>query len=170
MQRAGNMSIVFCLLLNRVHFVRDKGLTTASLSRTRASLCEILAIRTMRDYGDHLLDLALVATTSWPVYAGADPDVLARAQEDNDNLEDRVGNAIEMAILSKAKGFIKSTPCQKVIDAIWRFVVSVFFCQLYTNTLSVANVSIRPTVVTRFSRMYVFVLASLVLLFMNHRV
>lgn len=113
------MSIVFCLLLNRVHFVRDKGLTTASLSRTRASLCEILAIRTMRDYGDHLLDLALVATTSWPVYAGADPDVLARAQEDNDNLEDRVGNAIEMAILSKAKGFIKSTPCQKVIDAIW---------------------------------------------------
>ncbi|KAI0057252.1 hypothetical protein BV25DRAFT_1920347 [Artomyces pyxidatus] len=118
-QRAGNMSIVFCLLLNRVHFIRDQGLTTQGLSRTRALLCELLAIRALRDYGDNLLDLALVATTSWPVYSGADPDVLAQAREDNDDLEDRVGNAIEMAIISKAKRFIKSNPCQKVIDAIW---------------------------------------------------
>lgn len=116
------MSIVFCLLLNRVHFIRDQGLTTVALSRTRATLCEILAIRCMRNYGDNLLDLALVATTSWPVFNGADPMVMAQAREDNDDLEDRVGNAIEMAIISRAKLFIKSDPCQKVIDAIWRYV------------------------------------------------
>lgn len=120
-QQSGNMSIVFCLLLNRVYFVRDQGLTTVSLSRTRATLCEILAIRCMREYADNLLDLALVATTSWPVFNGADPMVMAQARQDNDDLEDRVGNAIEMAIISRGKGFIKSDPCQKVIDAIWRY-------------------------------------------------
>ncbi|KAI0272571.1 hypothetical protein BC834DRAFT_353387 [Gloeopeniophorella convolvens] len=119
LQRQGNKSIVFCLLLNRVHFIRDDNLTSSALSRTRAHLCEILAIRSLREYGNNLLDLAVVATTSWPVYSGADPTLLSIAREENDDLEDRVGNAIEMAIISRAKRFIKSTPCQKVIDAIW---------------------------------------------------
>ncbi|KAH9040379.1 hypothetical protein EDB85DRAFT_2173174 [Lactarius pseudohatsudake] len=119
LQHHGNKSVVFCLLLNRVHFFRDDNLATTALSRTRAYLCEILAIRCLREYGDNLLDLAVVAVTSWPVYSGADPVVLNLAQQENDDLEDRVGNAIEMAIISKAKRFIKSTPCQKVINAIW---------------------------------------------------
>ncbi|KAH9169849.1 hypothetical protein EDB89DRAFT_1981646 [Lactarius sanguifluus] len=119
LQHHGNKSVVFCLLLNRVHFFRDDNLATTALSRTRAYLCEILAIRCLREYGDNLLDLAVVAVTSWPVYSGADPVVLNLAQQENDDLEDRVGNAIEMAIISKAKRFIKSTPCQKVINSIW---------------------------------------------------
>jgi hypothetical protein len=119
LQHRGNKSIVFCLLLNRVHFFRDDSLATAALSQTRAYLCEILAIRCLREYGDNLLDLAVVAVTSWPVYSGADPVVRNFVQEDDD-LDDRVGNAIEMAIISKAKRFLKSTPCQKVINAIWR--------------------------------------------------
>ncbi|KAI9458175.1 hypothetical protein BJY52DRAFT_1149869 [Lactarius psammicola] len=119
LQHRGNKSVVFCLLLNRVHFFRDDNLATTALSRTRAYLCEILAIRCLREYGDNLLDLAVVTVTSWPVYSGADPVTLNLAQQENDDLEDRVGNAIEMAIISKAKRFIKSTPCQKVINAIW---------------------------------------------------
>jgi hypothetical protein len=102
-----------------VHFFRDDNLATTALSRTRAYLCEILAIRCLREYGDNLLDLAVVSVTSWPVYSGADPAVLHLVQQE-DELDDRVGNAIEMAIISKAKRFIKSTPCQKVINAIWR--------------------------------------------------
>lgn len=111
---------MFCLLLNRVHFIRDDNLATSSLSRTRAHLCEILAIRCLREYGDSLLDLAAVAVTSWPVYSGADPVTLSLVREENEDLDDTVGNAIEMAIISKAKRFIKSTSCQKVINAIWR--------------------------------------------------
>ena len=119
-QRQGNMSVVFCLLLNRVYFFRDRHLTTSALSRTRADLCEILAIRALREHADNMLELALVLTTSWPVYSGAPSGLLARAREENDDdLEDRVGNAIEMAILGQAKRFIKSSPCQKVIDGIW---------------------------------------------------
>lgn len=120
LQDQGNKSIVFCLLLNRVHFIRDDNLATSALSSTRAHLCEILAIRCLREYGDNLLDLAAVAVTSWPVYSGADPVTLNLVQQENEDLEDRVGNAIEMAIISKAKRFIKSSACQKVINAIWR--------------------------------------------------
>jgi hypothetical protein len=123
-QRNGNKSVVFCFLINRIHFIRDQNLASRTLSRSRAELCEILAIRILRDYGNSVLDLTLTLTTSWPVYSGADPNIVALAREDRDDLEDRVGNAIEMAILSKAKRFIKSSSCQKVIDGIWRFVAS----------------------------------------------
>ncbi|KAI0351934.1 hypothetical protein OH77DRAFT_843965 [Trametes cingulata] len=120
LQHSGNLSVVFCLLLNRVYFFRDRHLTTASLSQTRADLCEILAIRALREHAENMLELALALTTSWSVYSGAPSALLQRAREENDDdLEDRVGNAIEMAILCQAKRFIKSSPCQKVIDGIW---------------------------------------------------
>ncbi|KAK0501531.1 hypothetical protein EDD18DRAFT_1143127 [Armillaria luteobubalina] len=119
LQHAGNMSIVFCLLLNRVHFIRDQSMATTSMSRTRAELCEILAIRTLRDYADNTLDLVHALSTSWSVYSGADREVMQFAREEREDLEERVGNAIEMAILGRAKRFIKSSSCQRVIDGIW---------------------------------------------------
>lgn len=71
-----------------------------------------------------MYSLALTLTTAWPVYGGADPAIIAQAkQERDDDLENHVGNAIEMAILGKAKKFIKSSACQKVINAIWSWVV-----------------------------------------------
>lgn len=119
-QKKGNMSVVFCCLLNRVHFLRDDNLATASLSNTRALLCEILATQLFKQYGNDVLALARVLTTIWPVYNGADPRLIERAREErDDDLDDRVGNAIELAILGKAKRFIKSSACQKVIDSIW---------------------------------------------------
>ena len=115
------MSVVFCLLLNRVYFARDRHLMPVALSHTRAELCEILATRALREHADNMLELALALTTAWPVYSGAPPALVAHAREEHDDdLEDRVGNAIEMAILGQAKRFIKSSPCQKVIDGIWR--------------------------------------------------
>jgi len=119
-QRRGNKAVVFCFLINRVRFIRDQNIMTSTLSRSRAALCEILAIRTMRHHADSMLDLALAITTSWPVYAGCDPEIMQEIRDErDDDVEERVGNAIEMAIISKGKSFIKSSPCQKVIDAIW---------------------------------------------------
>lgn len=102
--------------------MRDQNLLTSALSRSRAALCEIMAIRLLRLYGDNVLELAFVTTTSWKVYSGADEDLLKRTFEDLnvDDVEERVGNALEMAIISKAKRFIKSNACQRVIDSIWR--------------------------------------------------
>ncbi|CDO68198.1 hypothetical protein BN946_scf184938.g50 [Trametes cinnabarina] len=90
LQRQGNLSVVFCLLLNRVYFIRDRHLTTAALSQTRADLCEILAIRALREHAENMLELALALTTSWPVYSGAPNFLLERAREENDDdLEER---------------------------------------------------------------------------------
>lgn len=70
-----------------------------------------------------MLELALVLTTSWPVYSGADPLIMQRLREErDDDVEERVGNAIEIAIICQAKRFIKSSACQKVIDGIWVYV------------------------------------------------
>ncbi|KAF8630162.1 hypothetical protein AX15_003108 [Amanita polypyramis BW_CC] len=114
------MSVVFSCLLNRIYFLRDDNLATSALSRTRALLCEILAIQLLKQYGNDVLALARVLTTTWPVYNGADPDLITRAREERDgDLDDRVGNAIELAILGRAKRLIKSSACQKVIDSIW---------------------------------------------------
>ncbi|KZT06157.1 uncharacterized protein LAESUDRAFT_654224 [Laetiporus sulphureus 93-53] len=119
-QHSGNLSVVFCLLLNRVYFYRDNRIATAALSRTRAMLCEILAIRCLREHAHNMLELALAITTSWPVYSGAPPGLLERAREQrDDDLEERVGNAIELAILGQAKRFTSSSACQKVINGIW---------------------------------------------------
>ncbi|KAJ6610203.1 hypothetical protein B0H10DRAFT_2438133 [Mycena sp. CBHHK59/15] len=116
-----NLSIVFCLLLNRVHFIRDDNIATTAVSHSRACLCEILAIRTLRDYGNSMMDLSVILTTSWPVYSGAGREVLAHGRQEfvDFDEEERVGNAIEIAIVGKAKRFIKSSSCQKVIDGIW---------------------------------------------------
>ncbi|KAI6114850.1 hypothetical protein EDD16DRAFT_1483333 [Pisolithus croceorrhizus] len=119
-QQAGNKSVVFCFLLNRTYFTRDQNVATGPLSSTRADLCELLAIRLLRNNGNSILDLAVALTTCWPVWTGADPHIIQVAKEERDgDLEERVGNALEMAIISRARRFIKSSPCQKVIDEIW---------------------------------------------------
>ncbi|KIM44732.1 hypothetical protein M413DRAFT_442685 [Hebeloma cylindrosporum] len=119
-QREGNLSVVFCCLINQVNFTRDDNLATQTLSRSRAHLCEILATRVFRANANNLLKLTMALTTSWPVYSGADAALISQAKQSrDDDLEERVGNAIEMAILAKAKRFIKSSACQKVIDVIW---------------------------------------------------
>lgn len=119
-QQAGNKSVVFCFLLNRTYFIRDQNVATGPLSCTRADLCELIAIRLLRNNGNCILDLAVALTTCWPVWTGADPHIIQVAKEERDgDLEERVGNALEMAIISRARRFIKSSPCQKVIDEIW---------------------------------------------------
>jgi len=106
------------LLLNRVYFLRDENVATAPISRSRAEFCEILAARVFRQLGDDIYRLAVAAVTEWPVYNGADPAIMVQVQDDD--LECHVGNAIELAILGKARKFIKSSACQKLINAIWR--------------------------------------------------
>jgi hypothetical protein len=72
-----------------------------------------------------MLLLTMALTTSWHLWSGADP-IICQAREEKDEDEDTVCNAIEMAILGKAKRFIKSSSCQKVIDGIWTCVSTCF--------------------------------------------
>lgn len=128
LQRTGNRSIVFCLLINRVHFLRaaHHSFSASSISKSRAALCEILATRVLR-HNNSLIDLVVAMTTSWHVFGGASDAVLRLAKElEGDDGDETVGNAIEIAILGEAKRFIKSDVCQKVINAIWRCVLLPF--------------------------------------------
>ncbi|KAJ1306575.1 hypothetical protein OPQ81_007576 [Rhizoctonia solani] len=89
-----NLSVTFCFLLNRVHFLRDQNISTAPLSQTRAALCEILAIRSLRHHADSTLELATACTTPLANFCWG------------------TGSC-------NAKRFIKSSACQTVIDAIY---------------------------------------------------
>ena len=61
--------------------------------------------------------------------------MILRAKEEKDEVEDRVGNAIEVAILGKAKRFIKSSSCQKVIEAIWTCVSTWLVRETFIHTI-----------------------------------
>jgi hypothetical protein len=105
-----------------------------------------------------MLELALAMTTSWPVYSGADPELIAHARDErDDDLEERVGNAIEIAIISQAKRFIKSSACQKVIDGIWMYVLSNLMLGPHKKLIlmyKVARLYIRRTVVVPYYQTY----------------
>jgi len=155
-QRAGNKSIVFAFLLNRIYFLRDENnLTNGPLSVTRATLCELLAIRILRDNGNSVLDLVRSLTISWPVWSGADTSVIEQARQlRDDELEDNVGNAIELAIVSKSRRFIKCSPCQRVIHAIWvyEYPLPTFSLCVPLTVLPVESVSTRQREATPFSQ------------------
>jgi hypothetical protein len=99
--------------------------------------------------------LTLALTTSWHVWSGADPIILQAKDERDELVEDRVGNAIEVAILGKAKRFIKSSSCQKVIDAIWTCVLSLSCSRnLHSQHFIVENVFIKLKALTPSCPMY----------------
>ncbi|OCF56114.1 hypothetical protein L486_06055 [Kwoniella mangroviensis CBS 10435] len=116
-----NQAAVFCLLLNKIQFTRDSNqLSISTLSTARANLCEILAIRVLRGWSERSLPLATVLLTPWALFQGASEEVLERAKEEgDDDLLTQGGNALEMAIISGSKRFIRSPSCQKVIEGIW---------------------------------------------------
>ena len=99
-------------------------------------------------------------TTSWRVYSGADEDLLKQTMSELniDDVEERVGNAIEMAIIGRAKRFIKSSACQRVIDSIWRYG-AVLFVDRYTvlninYSLSAENAYTKHSLITPSYLMY----------------
>ena len=116
-----NQSIIFCLLLNKVQFVHDSAqLSINTLSISRATLCEILAIRVLRGWSERTLPLATVLLTPWGLYQGASKEVMDKAKEEgDDDVLTQGGSALEMAIISYSKRFIRSPSCQKVIEGIW---------------------------------------------------
>ncbi|KAL7409126.1 hypothetical protein BDY24DRAFT_367278 [Mrakia frigida] len=116
-----NHATVFCLLLNRVEFIRlaNTSLSLSTLSTSRAALCELLAIRLFRAWSERTVELATVLLTPWDLYKGCGEDVRRKLEEEGEEEVQAVGNALEMAILSKSKRFIKSPSCQKVIEGVW---------------------------------------------------
>lgn len=132
-----DVSVVFCLLANRVQFLREQSYQAhhQTVNITRASLCEILASRILRRFDeDHtgrsgLLALANVLVAGFEPFQNAPLDIakdnrtgqhwtvrwkLARPEYQ------RMLTALEVAIISEAKSFLASSACQKIVENVYR--------------------------------------------------
>lgn len=129
------MKTVYCLLVNRAHFIREQSYQQhhQSVNMTRANLCEIVASRVLRRYDENtsgregLLLIANILVAGFEPYQNAPLDVKRQkpmrwsvAQTLNRESQQKMLTALEVAIVSESKLFLSSTSCQKLVDAVWR--------------------------------------------------
>lgn len=132
-----DVSVVFCLLVNRVQFLREQSYQAhhQTVNITRATLCELVASRILRRFDeDHegrmgLLMLANVLVAGFEPFQNAPSEV---ARENKTELHwtirwklarpeyQRMLTALEVAIVSEAKGFLSTSACQKIVENVYR--------------------------------------------------
>lgn len=128
-----DISIVYSLLVNRVQFLRDQSYQAhyLSVNTARALLCELLAIKILRQYDEDsagqkgLLLLSNILIAGFDPFQGC-PDENTKTQNrplrwlfrDKGEYEHH-STALEVAIISDSKLFLSSPACQKVVDAIY---------------------------------------------------
>ncbi|KID78793.1 Calcium channel YVC1 [Metarhizium brunneum] len=125
-----NISIVYCLLANRVFFLKSQsGLATQSVNRARATLCELVATRVIRRFhednpgNEGLLLLAQILVEGFDPFDGAPYEVEREGRYLQWPIQRRGGHerkltALELAILSESKAFISSAACQRLVEAV----------------------------------------------------
>ncbi|KAH8810937.1 hypothetical protein F5884DRAFT_819396 [Xylogone sp. PMI_703] len=127
-----DLSIVYCLFVNRVHFIHEQSSSVyhQAISAARASVCELLATEILQLYNADLsapesfLLLAKILVADFDLLQNA-PD--EATEEIRRSLPWIVGGmkgsgmkstALELAIISESRSFLSSLVCQKMIDAI----------------------------------------------------
>ncbi|KAK3330824.1 hypothetical protein B0H66DRAFT_612716 [Apodospora peruviana] len=117
-----DISIVYCLLVNRVQFLEDQSHlhNRQNVNFSRATLCELIATRILRRFNEDnegpegLLVLAHILVAGFEPFQNAPPEIRREVADWHQTLP-----ALEIAILSESKLFLSSTACQKVIDGIY---------------------------------------------------
>lgn len=132
-----DVSIVYCLLVNRVQFLREQAYQAhhQTVNITRATVCEIIASRVLRRFDeDHegrqgLLLLSNVLVAGFEPFQNAPPEL---ARENISAMHwtvkkhfwragyERLLTALEVAIVSEAKSFLSTSACQKIVDGVYR--------------------------------------------------
>lgn len=132
-----DVSTVFCLLVNRVQFLREQSYQAHhnTVNITRAHLCELVAARILRRYDeDHegrmgLLTLANVLVAGFEPFQNAPRDITREHRTELHwtirwNLArpeyQRMLTALEVAIVSEAKSFLAASACQKIVENVYR--------------------------------------------------
>ncbi|KAJ6494659.1 receptor-activated Ca2+-permeable cation channel [Mycena vitilis] len=118
-----NMAVVYACLVNRAYFLEEseEDLAYAGVMLSRATLCEILAMKLLSHFASNHITLVAVLTTSWSPLAGASPEVIEEVKQvlgGGANVND-AQSALEMAISTQAKHFISSPVSQTVINDIY---------------------------------------------------
>jgi hypothetical protein len=129
-----DISIVYCLLVNRQRFLNDQEfqLHHQTVNITRATLCELVATRILRKFNEDnptrsgLLLLANVLVAAFSPFQNCPEQMLLehrhlldRHLEHETPAWDKMTNALELAILSQSKGFLGSTACRRVVEALY---------------------------------------------------
>ncbi|KAL8370137.1 hypothetical protein RB595_000493 [Gaeumannomyces hyphopodioides] len=122
-----DISIVYCLLVNRVQFLHEQSHLNnrQNVNFARATLCELVATRILRRFSedhpgnDGLLVLAHILVAGFHPFQNAPDDLFRDEQLSGERIHHRSLPTLEIAILGESKLFLSSTSCQKVIDAIY---------------------------------------------------
>ncbi|KAI0021521.1 nonselective cation channel [Xylariomycetidae sp. FL0641] len=122
-----DISIVFALLVNRAEFLHEQEhmVNRQNVHFARATLCEVVATRILRRFGEDnpgsagLLLLANILVAGFGPFQNAPDEVRREASAGSAWSYHGTLPALEIAILSGSKYFLSSTHCQRVIDAIY---------------------------------------------------
>jgi hypothetical protein len=110
------------LLVNRAQFLHEQSQMTnrQNVHYTRATLCEVIATRILRRFGEDnegsegLLLLAHILVAGFEPFQNAPADIREEAQATTSWMYHKTLPALEVAILTESKFFLSSTPCQRV--------------------------------------------------------
>ncbi|UNI14619.1 hypothetical protein JDV02_001229 [Purpureocillium takamizusanense] len=122
-----DISIIYCLLVNRAQFLVEEAHSSnrQNVNWTRATLCELIATRILRRFGedyegtDGLLLLAHILVAGFEPFQNAPPHIREEAEAQTSWTYQRTLPALEVAILTESKHFLSSTTCQRVVSAIY---------------------------------------------------
>ncbi|KAI2636203.1 nonselective cation channel [Xylaria nigripes] len=122
-----DISIVYCLLVNRSQFLHEQEHMShrQNVHYTRAMLCEVVATRILRRFGEDnpgsegLLLLANILIAGFEPFQNAPDEVRREAPLDSAWGYNRTLPALEIAILTGSRSFLSSTYCRTVVDAIY---------------------------------------------------
>ncbi len=126
-----DISIVYCLLVNRMQFLREQQFQThhQTVDLTRANLCELVAMKVLRRHDEEstgkpgLLLLARILVAPFQPFQNAPeercPPRHVSGYQGQGDYEGKL-TALEVAIVSESKVLLSSSASQKVIDAVYR--------------------------------------------------
>ncbi|KAL4939587.1 hypothetical protein BDV06DRAFT_33893 [Aspergillus oleicola] len=131
--RLDDVSVVYCLLANRLQFLRERTSQShlQTVSTARATLCELVACRVLWRFDEDnpgaegVVLLANILVAGFVPFQNAPKEVLSRVPGamrwpvQKQGGYERKLMALELAIVSDSKMFLCSPSCQKVIDAVY---------------------------------------------------
>ncbi|KAF4466875.1 Acyl- dehydrogenase family member 10 [Fusarium albosuccineum] len=122
-----DISIIYCLLVNRAQFLDEQSHLNNrhNVNFTRATLCELIATRILRRFGeahdghDGLLLLAHILVAGFEPFQNAPDEIRAEAERSTSWVHHKTLPSLEIAIVTESKHFLSSATCQKVVAAIY---------------------------------------------------
>lgn len=122
-----DISIIYCLLVNRAQFLLEESYSSTrhNVNWTRATLCELIATRILRRFGedhegtDGLLLLAHILVAGFEPFQNAPDHIREEAEAKTSWTFHRTLPSLEVAILTESKHFLSSSTCHHVVSAIY---------------------------------------------------